>query len=780
MLLRYTLISSFLFCYCLSNAQVTDTTTASERKVIISTTARSKDSIANTYAVIVGISAYTHIPSLQYADKDAVLFREFLQSRSGGSVKDSNIFMILNAEAKESLEGQIMDWIDKVNPKQGDRVYFYFAGHGDAINGDNIFFLLPECNPNGSRNAYLYGNVLRMADLKSLLFKNNLLSKNVQVILIWDACRTGELQLKTDGSAVQQSLAERSDGEIVMISASAGENAIEDKSYADGHGLFTYYLIDGLNGAADKSPTGNDDGNVSIKELQLFVTMNVSHDAETKFKGKEQNPKFTFTSNPGPLSKPDVQFNKFWVTQKSSNTTIAFADPKSVGRSAGVIKDTAVNNLYNLCMQAINSGNMEGENGAQGLLAKLESNYPANELTKNANFNIAMEYINLAQEKINLYFNGLDDIKEFDITIQGDLADRVRKSTLSSNAANAGYLDKAITILKRSNFRDTSYLRQLESKEYFLLARSYHMKENRINNSADAFDYIRKAINIDPNAAYNYHMLGLLFYDEKNYQEAVNAESKAVELAPNWSYVLNGLGNYMEKQGFHQSAIRYYKMAFQNNPTYINSYGAYITYYDLGNIYYNLKTKEGYDSALVYYKASISTEPKNVYLRYYNIGNIYNLKNQPDSALPYFKKAIEINPSYIEAYNNAGNSYIYLGTDFYDSAIVMYRHTVQIDPNYVKGYNNLAFVFTKAGQYQLAIDNYRKAIDLLPTDAVNYFRLALVYIMNKDIPNGLINLETAFQKGYNNIGAIKADHNLDPARENEKYKELIKKYFPNN
>jgi tetratricopeptide (TPR) repeat protein len=220
-------------------------------------------------------------------------------------------------------------------------------------------------------------------------------------------------------------------------------------------------------------------------------------------------------------------------------------------------------------------------------------------------------------------------------------------------------------------------------------------------------------------------------------------------------------------------------MAFQNNPNYHNTYDAYITYNDLGNIYYAKNNKPSLDSALMYYKLSIAIEPRMVHLRYYNCGNIYNLNNMPDSALAYYKKAIEIKPNFTGAYYNAGNAYFYLGSDYYDSAIAMYKHTIEIDPNYVKAYNSLAFVFTKTRQYESAISNYKKALALKPDDAVNYFRLALVYLMNKNNSDALINLEAAFQKGYKDVQMIRAEPNLNPIRGDEKFKDLIKKYFPN-
>ena len=139
--------------------------------------------------------------------------------------------------------------------QKGDRVYFYFAGHGDAIDPRKYFFLLPDCNTSGDKNNYTGGmaSVIEMYSIKAFIKNELILKDGVDVFLIWDACRTNELSGGETGvENTQKGIAENSDGESIMLSASAGEVALENSNYAHGHGLFTYYLIDGLSGAADK------------------------------------------------------------------------------------------------------------------------------------------------------------------------------------------------------------------------------------------------------------------------------------------------------------------------------------------------------------------------------------------------------------------------------------------------------------------------------------------------------------------------------------------------
>jgi len=59
-----------------------------------------------TFAIVVGVSEYKYVKPLTYADKDAILFSDYLKSPGGGSVNGDNIFMLLNEEASTQISGQ--------------------------------------------------------------------------------------------------------------------------------------------------------------------------------------------------------------------------------------------------------------------------------------------------------------------------------------------------------------------------------------------------------------------------------------------------------------------------------------------------------------------------------------------------------------------------------------------------------------------------------------------------------------------------------------------------
>lgn len=239
----------------------------------------------NTYAVVIGISDYPDLQPLQFADKDALLFYDFLRSPAGGELPPQNIKLLLNEEA---TAGGIMtrgiSWIQNiVKPALGDRVYLYFAGHGDAVDASEAYLLAYDANPEGDKNNYSVSGTLNIQILKNRIRK--LTQSGVEVIFIVDACRTADIPGGVEGlKGNYQSIMEDPSGDIMLLSASPNEVSLEDKSVGQGHGLFTWELINGLGGAADE----DGDQKISLFEIETYVKAKVR--AASKKLGRLQNP----------------------------------------------------------------------------------------------------------------------------------------------------------------------------------------------------------------------------------------------------------------------------------------------------------------------------------------------------------------------------------------------------------------------------------------------------------------------------------------------------------
>src|SRR6185437_10127281 len=220
----------------------------------------------------------------------------------------------------------------------------------------------------------------------------------IDVFLIWDACRTNELPGGESGvKNMQEGIAEKTDGESIMLSASAGEIALENSNYAHGHGLFTYYLIDGLSGAADNPDNdGNGDGKVDIIELENWVKRKVRIDAKSKF-NVNQDPRFIYNTDET-LSVVDSSFKNEWAMAKIGGGGDFALNYKNPARASGRnVKegDSAAIKLYNRFMELVKADSLDdGQTSAEEIYTQLLNKYPDNSLTDQAGFNLAMEYIN--------------------------------------------------------------------------------------------------------------------------------------------------------------------------------------------------------------------------------------------------------------------------------------------------------------------------------------------------------------------------------------------------
>ena len=99
-----------------------------------------------------------------------------------------------------------------------------------------------------------------------------------------------------------------------MLATGAGQESLEDASIGNGHGLFTYYLVDGLTGAADSA--GTIDNQITLAEIQKYVDKNVPSVAQQRFKRK-QDPFFCCSENDSKIvSIVDTAYLRKWINSK--------------------------------------------------------------------------------------------------------------------------------------------------------------------------------------------------------------------------------------------------------------------------------------------------------------------------------------------------------------------------------------------------------------------------------------------------------------------------------
>lgn len=224
------------------------------------------------WAVIVGISRYENpgVPNLRYSDKDARSYYEFLKTEQGGAFEEDHMRVLLNEQATlENLRSALFEFLRRAIDT--DFVSIYFSGHGNPEPGNpnNLYLLTYDSDPNK-----LATTAFPMWDVNTALSRYITAKK---VVIFTDACHSGGVLatgIAEKGFVGGKSnlinryladLANAKEGVVVFTASQAGEVSQEREDL--GHGVFTYYLLEGLRGKADL----DNDYTVTVGELMDFV-----------------------------------------------------------------------------------------------------------------------------------------------------------------------------------------------------------------------------------------------------------------------------------------------------------------------------------------------------------------------------------------------------------------------------------------------------------------------------------------------------------------------------
>lgn len=718
----------------------------------------------DVYAIIMGVSTYPGIFPLKYADKDARLFSNFLKTPSGGNATSENILCLINDSATAAnFNVKGYRWLKKKNLKKGDRLYIYFSGHGDAMNEDNYFYLPFDCMPGNDDNNYLGTGNINMHTVKTLFIKPEV-AKGVEVLLILDACRSNELP---GGAAGQQGfssyISEEKQGEIMLLSTGAGQVSIESSTIGNGHGLFTYYLVDGLAGVADKEGDNADnDGVVSLAEIAGYVKSKVKKIAREKF-NTVQIPFYCCADKDlQTIATIDSSTLKSWLLaknlqQQNDDDNLFAVNNKKIGEKGINIKipeDPELVSLYNKFTASLTT-TLTGENSAEYFYGLMAKKWPNNSITEDARYSLASELINFGQKKINLFLNGkgLSHLLNMEKTLQSDslnveseeLNQQIKryKTIVTANYEEAAKnMQKAFTLLSD----EPDLLTSVKPKLYFLeTMAAYYEKKSPL---AEVMQKAQKAINYDKTAAYNYLVMGWIMQDMQN-DSCEYYFNKASTIAPNWAYPYNGLGSYFAGTNRLTLAIPYFKKAIAIDSLYSDAYrNTGMVYYNLDQLdsakkYFLKATKippcdpyanENYASANAnyinpdfgnspydyqYFKIARSFYLKSIDCKkdfataYKKLADLYVRGNKKDSALLTLQNCIATNPANDEAHRNIGNYYLNILADNINAELYLKKAT-ELNPVNIDNYLALGRFYRRMKQRNRELSTYQSALTFLP------------------------------------------------------------------
>ncbi len=230
--------------------------------------------IPRSYAVVIGIAKYKNLPANQqllFPERDAESIYSILISPEGGNFRAENVHTLIGPKATlAAIRNELENWLPSV-AKDDDRVLVYFAGHGFVSQGQAYLAPYDIVLNQIATTAY------PMTTLGSVFGKVRAKWK----VLLTDSCHSGAVTLESDVQTINRSLIDLTRSVFSLTASRDRERSFESPDWGGGHGIFTYYVVRGLEGAADV----NHDGIVTADELAEYVRTNVREATEAK-----QNP----------------------------------------------------------------------------------------------------------------------------------------------------------------------------------------------------------------------------------------------------------------------------------------------------------------------------------------------------------------------------------------------------------------------------------------------------------------------------------------------------------
>jgi tetratricopeptide (TPR) repeat protein len=112
--------------------------------------------------------------------------------------------------------------------------------------------------------------------------------------------------------------------------------------------------------------------------------------------------------------------------------------------------------------------------------------------------------------------------------------------------------------------------------------------------------------------------------------------------------------------------------------------------------------------------------------------------------------SLELDPEFALAYYWLGESSLsdkqvsgYYSPFYLDTALFFFNKALELDPTLAEAYSARGIFYNEKDKRQKAIDDLGKAISLSPNNSVGYLGLGSIYFVSNDIINSLINLKKA-------------------------------------
>ncbi len=296
--------------------------------------------------------------------------------------------------------------------------------------------------------------------------------------------------------------------------------------------------------------------------------------------------------------------------------------------------------------------------------------------------------------------------------------------------------DSAIT-----NLNKVALVWSLSAEVFFERGYSYEMKEKY----SEALDDYFKARELNPDYTNINKSIGNVYYFDKKYSNAILYYEKHEQVST--AATLNSDYLYWYRRGYTYNVEKKYEKAIESLNKSLKLKSDYLSsYLELGFAYFKLNNS---NEAIAQYQKAIDINPKD-HVAYNGMGNVYrdNIKDC-NKAIEWYSKTLKLksdnrNANYSIGYclNSNGN---------YAEAKSYLKTAIATDPTSAAAYTDLGYSEYMLSNYNEAILQLNKALDLNANSSNALYYKGLVYIAKKDKQNA-----TAIYEKLNSITSSSA------------------------
>lgn len=250
---------------------------------------------------------------------------------------------------------------------------------------------------------------------------------------------------------------------------------------------------------------------------------------------------------------------------------------------------------------------------------------------------------------------------------------------------------------------------------------------DKLNKIDSAVFYYNKCLSLKSDYSLAHKQLGYIAYNKDDYASALESFAKYENAAkvPITDYL------YWYRKGFMNNAQKNYVVAKEALSKSLEFKTDYInTYLELGFACKNLKQN---DDAISWFEKAIGLDSKS-HIPYNGIAEVYrDNKKDMEMSMSWYQKALTVKPNERKACFGMG--YCLNSLARYSEAIPYLKKAIEMENDYTAAYVELGYSYYMTENNTDAMTNLNKAISLNPKNENSRYYKGLIYISQKDKAN---------------------------------------------